>query len=117
MERSTTATTMIPVRYKGGVNMDIRFDEMWRNEECNELVLWFIAPKELMNEYIPDTNYPEMVSTEIQITTPLDKIDANHAAVSISPTRISESGQEDYDWNSIEMDKELIETLLVMADV
>ena len=97
--------------------MDIKYDSYWQHNEMDEMVLWFTAPKEMIYEYLPDADYPEMVATAIEIVTPLNKIDAEHATVLISPTREDEYGQEDYDWTQIEMDKELINTLLVMADV
>ena len=96
--------------------MDIKLDEIYRDEYNNTITLYFIAPKEMLNEYV-NTDYPEAIATEIAIEVPADHIEARYASVSISPTKIIDGMECDYDWMDINMDTTLIETLFVLADV
>ena len=96
--------------------MDIKFDDIYRDEYYNTITLYFTAPKEILKEYF-STDYPEATAAEISIEVPADHIEAKYALVSISPTKLIEGGQDDYDWRDIDMDPVLIETLFVEADI
>lgn len=96
---------------------NIKFDERYDNECNEETTLYFIAPKEMLDNFFPKGKYPDAVSMEIAIEVPTNNIEARNAGVSVSPTRKIEDGYEDYDWTDVDMPYEEIETLLVIADV
>ena len=96
---------------------DIYYDERFDDDYNNTTTFYFVAPKEMLNEYIPDANYPDAISMEIAIEVPTNNIEAQAAGVSVSPTRKEEWGMEDYDWIDVNMPYDLIETLFVLADV
>ena len=89
----------------------IVFDEGW-NKEDNETMLYFTAPKELL-----DGDYPEAVSMEISLEFPTDCAKAEYVTVSVSPTAYveEEDSYEDYDWQDIDMPAEEINELIELA--
>ena len=93
------------------IDKRIKFDEAW-NKEDNETVLYFTAPKELL-----DGDYPDAVSMEISLEFPTDHAEAEYVLVSISPTAYVEEddGYEDYDWQDVSMPYEDINELIELA--
>lgn len=94
------------------------FDEKYFNEECNEMILYFTAPIDLIESIYPN-KYPEAVSTEISLTFSASSekyvnLEADKANVSISPTNAE---GEDYDWNKIEIDINEIQKLIFLSKV
>ena len=87
----------------------IRFDERYDSEAYGTTILYFIAPKELLND-----DYPEAVSAEICIEYPTERIDPAYAAVGISPT--DEDGS-DYDWCDFDLPYDEIEELIRLAGI
>lgn len=89
----------------------IAFEERYNDEENETTTLYFIAPKELLNTFLPEENYPDAVSMEISIELPtrclqngfISAMEADCISVSISPTRECEGGTEDYDWHDVEI--------------
>lgn len=96
---------------------DIRFDERYDDVYNEETTLYFIVPKEMLDNFFPKGKYPDAVSMEIAIEVPTNNIEARNAGVSVSPTRKTEDGYEDYDWTDVDISYEEIETLFVIADV
>ena len=96
---------------------DIKFDERYDDDYSNETTLYFIAPKEMLDNFFPKGKYPDAVSMEISIEVPTDKIEVRYAGVSISPTRKEDYGYDDYDWTDVDISYEEIETLFTIAGV
>jgi len=96
---------------------NIKFDERYDDEYNGDTTLYFIAPKEMLDNFFPKGTYPDAVSMEISIEVPTNNIEANNANVSISPTRKTEDGYEDYDWTDVDVPYEEIEMLLSIANV
>lgn len=93
------------------IDKRIQFDEGWNNED-NETVLYFIAPKELILG-----DYPDAVSMEISVEFPTDHAYAEYATVEVSPTRYIEEDDyyEDYDWSDFSLSNEDIDALIELA--
>lgn len=86
----------------------IKFEERYDSEVYGTTTLYFIAPKELLND-----DYPEAVSAEIMIECPTEHIEPAYAAVGISPT--DEDGS-DYDWCDYDLPYEMIGELIDLAN-
>ena len=93
----------------------IKFDERHDSEYYGTTTLYFIAPKEMLKEFIPTNDYPEAVSMEISIEFPTEHIEADYANVCVSPTREDENGTEDYDWYDVDIPNDEIEGLIKLA--
>lgn len=96
---------------------NIRFDERYDDLYNEQTTLYFIAPKEMLDNFFPKGKYPDAVSMEIAVEVSTDNIEAKNAGVSVSPTRKMEDSYEDYDWTDVDISYEEIETLFVIADV
>jgi len=96
---------------------DIKFDERYDSEYIGETTLYFIAPKEMLDNFFPKGTYPDAVNAEISIEVPTNSIEAKNANVSISPIGRTEDGYEDYDWTDINIPYEEIENLFAIANV
>lgn len=94
----------------------IKFDERYDSEDYGTTTLYFIAPKEMLKEFIPTNDYPEAISMEISIEFPIDHIESNYADVCVSPTRENEDGIEEYDWYDIDIPYDEIEELIKLAE-
>lgn len=92
---------------------EIKFDERYDDEFTGETSFYFIFPKEYLDVFFPK-KYSNAISCEINITIPTSELNtnifsidinkiANKANVSISPTRETSGGTEDYDWTDIEI--------------
>lgn len=95
---------------------EIRFEEKYVDEENETTTLYFIAPKEMLKDYIPKKDFPEAVSMEISIEFPTEHIDANYGYVCVSPTREIEGGSEDYDWHDVQISLSEILQLIALAE-
>ena len=95
----------------------IKFDERHDSEDYGTTTLYFIAPKEMLKEFIPTKYYPDSISMEISIEFPTNHIEANYANVCISPTREDENGTEDYEWHDVNIPNEEIEGLIKLAKI
>lgn len=93
----------------------IKFDERYDSEDYGTTTLYFIAPKEMLKEFIPTKYYPDAISMEISIEFPTNHIEANYANVCVSPTREDENGTEEYDWNDVNITNDEIEGLIKLA--
>ena len=93
----------------------IKFDERYDSEDYGTTTLYFIAPKEMLKEFIPMKSYPDAISMEISIEFPTEHIEANYADVCVSPTREDENGTEDYDWYDVDIPYDEIEELIKLA--
>ena len=93
----------------------IKFDERYDSEDYGTTTLYFIAPKEMLKEFIPTKYYPDAISMEISIEFPTNHIEANYANVYVSPTREYENGTEDYDWQDANIPNDEIEGLIKLA--
>ena len=93
----------------------IKFDERYDSETYGTTTLYFIAPKEMLKEFIPTKSYPDAISMEISIEFPTNHIEANHANVCVSPTREDENGTEDYEWHDVNIPNDEIEGLIKLA--
>ena len=96
---------------------NIRFDERYDDEYHGETTLYFIAPKEMLDNFFPKGKYPDAISMEISIEVPTNNIEAENALVSISPTKKTEDGYGDYDWTDVDIPLEEIEALLRKAGI
>lgn len=94
------------------INDKITFDGRWDRDD-GTTVLWFVAPKEMLNG-----KYPEAESMEIQIECPTEYISASYANVMFSPTKYDEDEESyvDYDWFDVYMSEEDIEELIKIAE-
>ena len=90
----------------------IKFDERYDSEDYGTTTLYFIAPKEMLKEFIPTKYYPEAISMEISIEFPTNHIEASYANVCVSPTRDDENGTEDYEWHDVNIPHDEIEELI-----
>lgn len=93
----------------------IKFDERYDSEDYGTTTLYFIAPKEMLKEFIPTKYYPDAISMEISIEFPTNHVEANYANVYVSPTREDENGTEDYDWYDVNIPYDEIEGLIKLA--
>lgn len=87
-----------------------------RYESVDTTTLYFYGPKELLQRWVPNSDYPDAISMEISITFPGKRAEVSCVQVSVSPTRKVEGGTEDYDWHDIELPGEEIEKLIRMAE-
>lgn len=95
----------------------IKFDERYDSEDYHTTTLYFTAPKEMLKRFIPVNDYPEAVSMEISIEFPEEHIEANHADVCVSPTRLVVDGAtEDYDWYDVDIPYDEIDELILLAE-
>ena len=86
----------------------IQFEERVDNERFGETILYFIAPKSML-----EGKYPEAESMEISITFPQTHVDPEYASVMFSPTKDG----TDYDWSYAELSYENIKSLMKLADL
>lgn len=93
----------------------IKFDERYDSEDYGTTTLYFIAPKEMLKEFIPTNDYPEVVSMEISIEFPTEHIEADYANVYVSPTKEDENGTEEYEWHDVNISHDKIEGLIKLA--
>ena len=93
----------------------IEFDEKW-NREDKTCVLWFTAPKEILEDIFPN-KYPEAEDAEISLEFPTLELVAENAVVEISPTKYDEDEEAyvDYDWNEIDIPLDEIAALIKLA--
>ena len=94
---------------------DIRLEDVFENNECQEVTYFFTAPKDLIDQCYPGV-YEDAVGTEVSVTFPMGHIDAEHATVEISPTREVQDGFSDYDWNEIILPYEDVEELFKIVE-
>lgn len=88
---------------------DIQFEESYVNEEYNTITLYFIAPKNYVNESTG------IVQTAISVELPLNHLEPRYASVEMSPTReTEEGGLEDYGWFDISLPYEDIDRLITL---
>ena len=77
----------------------VDFEEMWINEDFQEINFYFIGPKEPISDIYPEaehfTIHLELVSRTVMI----------------SPTKEG----EDYDWSPLELDSDTIDRLVAIA--
>ena len=99
------------------ITNNITLDERFDDEYSKETTLYFIAPKEILDNFFPKGTYLDAVSTEIAIEVPTDNMEAMYAGVSISPTRKEDETYEDYDWTDVDISYEEIEALFAIAGV
>ena len=95
---------------------NIILDGIVENKVTGISTLYFTAPKELLKKYLTE-DYPDMVSTELCIEYPATHPEPDYCSVSISPTRETECGTEDYDWTDIDIPAEDISYLLSLGGV
>ena len=95
----------------------IKFDERYDSEDYGTTTLYFIAPKEMLKEFIPTKSYPDAISMEISIEFPTNHVEADYANVYVSPTREDENGTEEYDWYDVNISNDEIEGLIKLAKV
>lgn len=93
----------------------IKFDERYDSEDYGTTTLYFIAPKEMLKEFIPTKYYPDAISMKISIEFPTNHDEANYANIYVSPTREDENGTEDYDWQDANIPNDEIEGLIKLA--
>ena len=93
----------------------IKFDERYDSEDYGTTTLYFIAPKEMLKEFIPTIDYPDAISMEISIEFPTNHVEADYANVYVSPTREDENGTEEYDWHDVNIPHDEIEGLIKLA--
>ena len=84
----------------------IQFEERVDNERFGETVLYFIAPKSML-----EGKYPEAESMEISITFPQTHLEPEYASVIFSPTKDG----SDYDWDYADLSYENIKALMKLA--
>ena len=91
----------------------IKFEERYDDKEFGITNLYFIAPKEMLQN-----KYPEAEHMEICIELPTAFFDAEHASVQFSPTKYNEIERSyvDYDWFDAEITIQQIEELLRLAE-
>jgi hypothetical protein len=90
----------------------IKYEDRYECEEYNTTTLYFIAPKELLND-----KYPEAVHSEISVEYPTHKPEACASRVMITPTRkCGDNDYEDYDWFDIDLPLEHIEALINLGN-
>ena len=94
----------------------IIFDERYDDADYETTTLYFIAPKDMLQKFIPTNDYPEAISMETSIEFPTEHIEANYADVCVSPTREDENGTEDYDWYDVDIPYDEIEELIKLAE-
>ncbi len=91
----------------------IKLEDKYVGDEYGTTTLYFIAPKEMLNE-----KYPEATSMEISVEFPTAHPEASYASVMFSPTKYDEEedGYTDYDWYDVDMPYEDIEALIALAE-
>ncbi len=96
------------------VNFDITkvtFEEKYESKECSTTTLYFIAPKEWLENL-----YSEAAHSKLSVEFPTDKPETCYTSVVISPTRQTKNGFEDYDWCDIDMAYDHIEALINLSE-
>ena len=74
---------------------DLELEERYYSELYKTTTLFFIGPKEILND-----KYPEAESTEISVEFITDGPYKRYPEIMISPTK----GGEDYEWNYLYID-------------
>lgn len=94
----------------------IKFEERYDNAEERTTTMYFVAPKELLKDIL-NKDYPDAVSMSIRIEMPTDKIEANYASVSVSPTRYTaeDDSYEDFDWSDVDLPDDEVEALIKLS--
>lgn len=82
---------------------EVKYEETFENQEETILEHYFIAPKELLSEFL-SIKYPDAVSATILLKIPMDTEKPIQDAVAlVSPTKETEEDcLEDYDWTEID---------------
>ena len=82
---------------------EVKYEETFENQEEAILEHYFIAPKELLSEFL-SIKYPEAVSATILLKISMDTENPIQDAVAlVSPTKETEEDcLEDYDWTEID---------------
>jgi len=89
----------------------VQFEERYDDVVYRTTTLYFIAPKEWL-----DNRYPEAIHSEISIEFPTNMPEARFSSVMMSPTRLTDdNGSEDYDWFDIELSLDVIEAMIALA--
>lgn len=88
-----------------------KFSDFFNNKVANTFEFYFIAPKELLDEYGFDVS-DETVSSSIKIEVSKD---FKECSVSLSPTEYLDNVLTDADWRDISLELELIEVLIDVA--
>lgn len=88
---------------------DLEFADRWKDDSND--VYYFTASKEMLKHFLPDKEFPEAVSTSINIECTPGHLTPEHAYTAVSPTRNDEDGGfEDYDWYDVRLsDEEIME--------
>ena len=93
----------------------IKFDERYDSEDYGTTTLYFIAPKEMLKEFIPTKSYPDAISMELSIEFPTNHVEADYANVYVSPTRENENVIEEYEWHDVNISNDEIEGLIKLT--
>lgn len=89
----------------------VEFEEKHENDVYGTTTLYFIAPKEWLEDLFPEADY-----TEISVEYPIDRPEAIYATIMMSPTQVGKDGDfEDYDWFDIVMLPSEVEQLMELA--
>lgn len=82
---------------------EVKYEETFENQEEAILEHYFIAPKELLSEFL-SIKYPEAVSATILLKISMDTENPIQDAIAlVSPTKETEEDcLEDYDWTEID---------------
>ncbi len=88
------------------IDSRIKFDEKYVSDVYGTTTLYFIAPKEFLNN-----KYPDAESTEISVEFPTNNPEPTHASVMFSPTKDG----EDYDWYNVDLSYDDIEKLIALS--
>lgn len=95
----------------------IKFDERYDSECYGTTTLYFTAPKELIEKFKPN-EYTDIISTEISVEFPSDKIEPKYGSAMVSPTKeIGTDELSDFDWTDVDLPYEDIEGLIGIAEL
>ena len=95
----------------------IKIDEIIKDDDMEEVTAYFIAPKELLSQFISDEIPDNVVHMTISVAFPLNQIEARYAKVEVSPT-IDDNGVLEYDnWYEITLPYDEIEELMKIAEL
>lgn len=91
---------------------EVKFDERFIDQKYGTVTLYFICPKEWLNDI-----FPEATHSEISIEYPINQPEAIYASVMMSPTKEDSAGNAvDYNWLDIVLLPQEIEQLMNLAD-
>ncbi|NDO37760.1 hypothetical protein [Anaerotruncus colihominis] len=89
------------------LNKRIEFEEKHVNEVSGTTILYFMAPKEMLNG-----RYPEADAAAISVEFPTGDPNPQHTTVWVSPMK----DKEDYDYCSVNFSDDEIEELIRLAE-